>query len=158
MLRLFKFWILAICIGCRISVPTVAEVVSADTIILSDGSKLRYAGLEVPASDNPWFAFARDANVYLVQEKTVQVIVEPNLAQSGITVGYVYTPVLIDKEVKYLFVNAEMARFGFAKVLPIPEKCQYKELWQSLWKLQEEEAKPFKRGIWSGSEPNRNSD
>jgi endonuclease YncB( thermonuclease family) len=63
-------------------------------------------------------------------------------------VAYVYTPVQVEEKVRYLFVNAELARFGLARVHPI-HGCRHKDLWQSLWDLQEQEAKPNKRGVWS---------
>ena len=37
-----------ICIGCQISPKTVKEVISGDTVILNDGQKVHYAGLEAP--------------------------------------------------------------------------------------------------------------
>jgi endonuclease YncB( thermonuclease family) len=139
--------------GCVAFAPVVTQVLSADTVVLQDGTQVRYAGLEPPPKDSPWFPFCRDANAYLVSEKTVWIVPEPMLSQGTTVVAYVYTPIKVGKDWKYLFVNAEMARFGFAKVLPVPEDCQHKDLWQSLWDLQEGEAKPSRRGIWSPNQP-----
>ncbi|MBI4739756.1 MAG: hypothetical protein HY808_15755 [Nitrospirae bacterium] len=144
--------LLIVCLGCQITPQTVSQVLSADMVVLADGTKVRYAGSESPL-DGPWFAFSRDANAYLVQDKTVVCIVEPNLAQDEVVVAYLYTPILVDQETKYLFVNAELIKFGFAKALPPPKNLKHPELWQNLWDLQEEQAKPRQRGIWSGKPP-----
>jgi endonuclease YncB( thermonuclease family) len=140
-------------VGCVRSPLTVQKVVYADTVILNDGTHVQYAGLEGPSESNLWFHFCRDANAYLVQDRTVELIPELTLSPDGIIVAYVYIPILVGKETQYLFVNAEMVKYGFAKALPLPSNCHHKELWQSLWDLQEQEAKTWKQGIWSGKEP-----
>lgn len=138
-----------LCLGCQVSKPTVTEVISADTVILSDGTKLRYAGLTAPQPQSHWFDDCRDANIYLVQDKTVEVVLEPELAQNGVALAYLYTPVIVGDKTQYLFVNAEIARFGFAYAQSVPKQCQHPALWQNIWNLQENEAKPLARGIWS---------
>ena len=45
-------------------------------------------------------------------------------------------------------IFAELARFGFARVLPLPEHYTHPDLWRSLLDLQEQEAKPGKLGLW----------
>lgn len=133
--------------------PLVREVVSVNTIVLADGNKVRYAGLESLAAESPGFEFCRQANAYLVQSKEVWLIKEPSLTQDGTIVAYVYTPIIVEQQTKYLFVNAELVRFGFASVSPMPPKLKHKHLWQSLWDLQEQEAKRAKLGIWSKETP-----
>jgi endonuclease YncB( thermonuclease family) len=61
--------------------------------------------------------------------------------------------VQVEDKTRYLFVNAELARFGLAEVHPIAG-CRHIDLWQSVSNLQEQEAKPNKKGIWSGVPPN----
>jgi endonuclease YncB( thermonuclease family) len=148
---LFGFMLCSV--GCQTSSPIVKEVISADTIILSNGKKIRYAGLTAPPKESTWFKLCKEANAYLVLNKTVQLTTEVDLSKDGIILAYLYTPVFVGKETKYLFVNAEMVRFGFAQALPVPPECKKKELWQTLWNLQEQEAKPLKKGIWSGKNP-----
>ena len=138
--------------GCR-SALTVTRVLSADTIVLSDGSQVRYAGLTSPASTSPWHQFCREANAYLVQDKPVKITVEPAISKPDHLVGYVYTPVIVGKQTKYLFVNAELIRYGFALARPVPEQCRHPKLWRSLWQLQETEVRSQRRGIWSGKTP-----
>lgn len=142
-------------LGCHNSLPLVREVVSVNTIVLADGLKVRYAGLESLAAESPWFEFCRQANAYLVQSKEVWLIKEPSLSEDSTIVAYVYTPIIFEQQTKYLFVNAELVRFGFAKALPVPvpPTLAHKHLWQSLWDLQEQEAKRAKAGIWSKETP-----
>lgn len=139
------------CVGCQMAQPVVKEVVSADTVVLNDGTRLHYAGLAAPPKESKWFGLCRDANAYLVRDKTVKYLLEPGLSKDGEKLAYLYTQVLVGKETKFLFVNAEMVRFGFAFAQPPPKDCEHKALWQNLWDLQEKEARPLKRGIWSGN-------
>ena len=144
--------LLSLMTACQTKPLKVTDVVSADTIVLNDGRTIRYAGLEAPEQDHPWSKFCRDANRYLVQNKTVTIVEEATL-QDDVVLAYVYTPILTKKETQYLFVNAEMVRFGFSKALPVAPNCRHPELWKSLWQLQQQEAKPLKKGIWSGKSP-----
>ncbi len=145
---LFVFFLACCFLGCQTLPPVVSEIISGDTIVLSDGRKIRYAAIESPQKDSSWFDFCRDANVYLVQDKSVQLIMESSQTTPDAIFAYVYTPIQIGEETKYLFVNAELVRFGFAKVLPVPNDTAQKRLWESLWQLQESEAKPNQKGIW----------
>ncbi len=147
-------WLIAlVCTGCRTAALTVTEVVSVDTVVLSDGTTIRYAGLEGPPQESPWFEVCREANAYLVLNKKVELVVESGPSQGIGTHAYVYTPVVVDKKEKYLFVNAELAKFGLARVLPVPGSCQHKEHWQGLWNLQDQVAKPLKLGMWESDVP-----
>ena len=148
-------WILAIVflVGCRSSLPRVTQVVSGDTVILDDGRKICYAGVAAPEKSSPemghWFEFCKGKNAYLVQNKSVKLVFEDGKGKDGATPAYVYSPVIVDKKTLYLFVNAEMVRFGYAKALPVPKQCLHKDLWQAIWNLQETEAKPMSIGIWA---------
>jgi endonuclease YncB( thermonuclease family) len=136
--------------GCQTSLPLVVQVLSVDTIVLQNGRKVRLAGVEGTKEGTAHFEFCRQANAYLVENKSVKFIEEKELSQRDMMVAYLYTPVIVSgKEQKYLFVNAELVRFGFAKAKPISEKCRYRDLWKNLLDLQEQEAKPLYRGIWS---------
>ena len=146
-----KYYILILtilCIACTSSSPIVKEVISADTILLDNDQKVHYAALECPEKNTPLWEYARQANAYLVEGKSVEILPEKKLFD-GTLEAYIYTPVLVDKQKKYLFVNAEMVRFGFARVKPVAENAREKGLWENLWKLQEQEARPSKRGIWA---------
>ena len=138
--------------GCR-SPLTVSRVLSADTIVLDDGRQVCYAGMTAPAANAPWHRFSREANAYLVLNKVVKITVERQTSNPDRIIGYVYTPVIVGKQTKYLFVNLELVRFGLALAKPMPQSCQHPKLWQSLWQLQETKVRPQGRGIWSGKTP-----
>ena len=137
-------------IGCQISPKTVKEVISGDTVILNDGQKVHYAGLEAPGKEEEnWHEYSKKANEYLIKNKSVFLTEETNLSTNEIKEAFVYTQVIVGKETKYLLVNAEMARYGLCKVIKIKAEVKNKNIWESLWNLQEKEAKINKRGIWS---------
>ncbi len=128
----------------------VQKVLSGDRVVLRDGRVIRYAGLQGPAPGDPWHDLARGANAYLVQDKVVELRIEPDIpGEEGEIVAFVYTPVSEGGKTRYLFVNAELVRFGLARATPIPEKAVHQVLWQNLLDLQEKEAKPLKRGMWA---------
>lgn len=136
--------------GCRQN-PMVAEVVSADTVVLDDGTEVRYAGVEAVGADDPWFEASRIANAYLVNRKAVILVAEP--AAEKKSAYYVYTPIFVEGEKRFLFVNAELVRHGFVRALPVDGSCGRRDLWESLWLLQEKEAKELELGIWRGDMP-----
>ena len=135
-------------LGCQTQLPMVQTILSGTTVRLDDGRTVQYAGLESPAAGQPQADLSHDANQYLVWNKSVQLVIEPQMSPGDPLVAYVYTPVIVGTETKYLFVNAELARFGFARVLPLQEHCTHPDLWRSLLDLQEQEAKPGKLGLW----------
>jgi endonuclease YncB( thermonuclease family) len=145
--------LLCVALGCHAAPLAVVEVIAADCVVLSDHTKVYYAGLRAPEPENTWFTFCQEANVFLVGQKKVKIVVEPGDTRENGVAAYVYTPILVGDETQYLFVNAELAKFGFATVMPVPQPAQYPERWQMLWNLQEQEAKPWKQGIWSGGKP-----
>lgn len=137
-----------LCVGCTLSYPRVKEAISADTIILENGQRVHYAALECPEENTLLWEYARQANAYLVENKTIEFLAEQSISD-GTLEAYIYSPIFVDKQKKYLFVNAEMVRFGFARVKPVSENARQKALWENLYKLQEQEARPAKRGIWA---------
>lgn len=142
-------------IGCQTTL-TVKEVISADTIILSNGQTVRYAGVTAPEKDSVWFEYTRIANAYLVQNHKVQLVEEPDLSNGDVVHAYVYTPIQDGEKERQLFVNAELIKFGYAKTKPLPANAKHKELWQNLIDLEENEAKPYQLGIWSQHAPPQN--
>lgn len=135
-------WVIAIsCLGCQTNL-TVKRVVSADTVILSDGTRVRYAGVVGPEPGSEFAEFARQQNAYLVENKVVRLVTEPALSTSETTVAYLYTPILVENREKYLFVNAELLRFGLVKAVPVPDDCRERKLWESLWAIADQEEMP----------------
>lgn len=132
--------------GCTRSL-IVSKVLSGDTIELNTSEKIRYACLESPKEGEHLYRESLEANRYLVEGKKVELILEQVEGKEE-KHAYVYTPVFVDKDtVKYLFVNAELVLFGFARLIPPSGKTQHEDLLTNLRKL-EERARAQKHGIW----------
>ena len=137
--------------ACASKGQIVTKILSADTVILNDGTKVRYAGVVSPEPNDPWFAACKAANEFLVLNHKVSLVKEPQ-SENGVVTAYVYTPIEDSNQTKQLFVNAEMLKFGYAKCTKNGSGFEKKELWQSL-KQMEEEAKGYKVGVWSEQPP-----
>ena len=140
-------------VGCSSQKLIVTQVISADTVILNNGKQLKYAGVEAPPKDNPWFEAARAANEFLVLNHKVTLIKEPSLSTDQQITAYVYTPIQDEKSQKQLFVNAELVRFGYARAAKNKQGISNLKLWKNLQDVEEKEAKFHKIGIWSNQIP-----
>ena len=141
-----------VCIGCAPQALIVKKVLSADTIMLNDGTKVRYAGVVSPQPKDDWFEACRVANEFLVLNHKVSLVKEPKLSNDNIVTAYVYTPINDKDKTKQLFVNAEMLKFGYGKCTENSDGFEKKALWNNL-KQMEEEAKQYQVGVWSNKPP-----
>lgn len=104
---------------------TVMRVVDGDTIdVLLDGrmETVRYVGINTPERDEPCFADAREANLALVEGKTVLLVRDvSNRDRFDRLLRYIY--------VDGVFVEEELVRQGFAEaVLYQPDNRHYDDL------------------------------
>ncbi len=123
----------------------VVAVLDGDTIILSGGEKVRYAGLNTPETHHPdklpeyCGREAFEANRRLVAGKTVRLEFDARRRdQYGRLLAYVY--------VDGLFVNAELIRQGYAQVSTYKENQRYHEEFEHL----QQSAIAARRGMWGG--------
>lgn len=120
----------------------VEEVVDGDTVRLSNGQVVRYAGINAPELhrvDKITRALGRAAKSYnekLVLGRAVTVTPVGGPDKYGRTVAYVVVP--------GAFVNAVLIQKGFASVASTPKNHRHKALFLRL----EEEAKRHRRGLW----------
>lgn len=114
------------------SIPTgrVEDVVSADTIQLSDGQTAQLAGINAPDAASPWFEPARDFAAELLRGKEVRL----ESTASGI---YVW--------VEGLLANYEIVRAGYAN--HVPSTNQY----DGFLGLAEAQSQTESAGIWQRS-------
>jgi len=127
----------------------VVAVFDGDTVLLADGNKVRYLGIDAPevAHDkDPADCFgneARKANADWVLHKKVRLEYDKERVDSyGRLLAYVFTP---DGKC----VNAEMTRAGYACVLRFSDPfSRFKELLD----LQREAIRSH-RGMWGGCSP-----
>jgi micrococcal nuclease len=135
--------------GSDASVGRVVRVVDGDTIAVQLGAtreKVRYIGVDTPETKDPrrpvqcYGQKAADFNAQLVDGELVRVVrdVEPR-DRYGRLLAYVYR--VRDK----LFVNAELARLGYAQPLAIAPDVRYADRFAQLARA----ARQAGRGLWS---------
>lgn len=122
---------------------TVERVIDGDTIVLTNGEKVRYIGIDTPETKDPrkpveYFGKeAYEANRKLVEGKTVRLEFDVQKTDKyGRLLAYVY--------IGDIFVNAWLVENGYAKVSTYPPNVKYQELFLKLQK----EARENNRGFW----------
>ena len=123
----------------------VVAVIDGDTIVISGGEKVRYAGLNTPESRHPdklpeyCGQEAFEANRRLVAGKTVRLEYgEQGRDKYGRLLAYVY--------VDSLFVNAELVRQGYAQVSTYKDNQRHHAEFERL----QRHAIATRRGMWGG--------
>ncbi len=122
----------------------VARVIDGDTIVLENGERIRYIGIDTPETKHPskpveyYGKEATEANRKLVEDKTVRLEFDAQERDKyGRLLAYVY--------VDTIFVNAELVRQGYAKVSTYPPNVKYQDVFLEL----EHEAREKRRGLWA---------
>ena len=119
---LFLFLILAV--GCSRGVIKVEKVIDGDTILLKNGERVRYIGIDTPETVHPtkpveyYGKEATQANRRLVENKVVRLEFDVQTRDKyGRLLAYVW---VVHHGVDSIFVNAELVRQGYAKVSTYP--------------------------------------
>lgn len=116
----------------------VNKVYDGDTVLLSDGRKIRYLGINTPEWQEPFYLKAKQLNESLVMGKDVRLeFDEERIDKYGRLLAYVY--------VGEQMVNAKLIEAGLAHAFFIPPDRKHNTL---LLKLQAD-AMERKLGIWS---------
>ena len=116
----------------------VKQVYDGDTLLLEDGRKVRYLGINSPESLEPFFLKAKRLNESLVLKKKIRLEFDQERMDAyNRLLAYVY---MGDQ-----MVNARMIREGLAHVFFIGPNRKY----QSLLLQAQAEAKQHKVGFWS---------
>ncbi len=119
----------------------VARVLDGDSVVLTDGTQVRYVGINAPEAGEPLSDAARTLNRTLVEGREVRVVPGPKRRD-----GYGRTLALV--HAGDLLVNAELLRAGMAHVM-IFEPLAEAELLARV----EREARSARRGIWGTGGP-----
>jgi len=119
---------------------TVKTVVDGDTIILTNGEKVRYIGINTPERDQLFYQEATDYHQQLVLGKQVRLEYDTaKTDQYGRILAYVF--------VGDTFVNLEMIKAGWALYYSDPDNHRYDELLEkTLIRAQKDQA-----GMWKES-------
>ena len=127
----------------------VKEVVDGDTIVLEDGTKVRYIGLNTPERDRPFYEEATEANRKLVENKEIRLEFDTvDIDQYGRTLAYVFVKDASGSPQGETFVNLKLLRQGYANVFTVPPNVKYEELFREA----EQEAREAGRGLWATRE------
>ena len=116
----------------------VREVQDGDTIILTNGEKVRYIGIDTPEKAEPLYSEAAKANKEML--KGEKITLEYDLERQddwGRTLAYVW--------VDSVLINAELIKKGLAWVYLFSPNLKYRDQF-IYWQKQ---AREKKMGIWS---------
>ena len=116
----------------------VERIVDGDTLVLTNGKKVRLIGIDTPERGEEYFLEAGSMLGKLTLNKTLYL--EQDVSEKGKYgrwLYYIYT--------ENLFVNAEMVASGYAKSYPYEPDTHHSFLFDCL----EEQAKEKKLVIWS---------
>ena len=128
----------------------VRTVIDGDTIILSNGEKVRYIGIDTPESrrrsasgkwhydPEPFAEEATEFNKKLVLDKKVKLEFDVEKRDK-------YKRLLAYVFVDDIFVNAHLIEEGLAQLLTIPPNSKHSALFKKL----QEKARKEKKGLWN---------
>jgi micrococcal nuclease len=135
--------------GAGTAVGRVVQVVDGDTIDVQLGATretVRYIGVDTPETKHPtkpvqcYGRRASDFNGRLVSDELVRLVADVERRDRyGRLLAYVY------RVRDGLFVNAELARLGYAQPLSIAPDVRYAERFAGLTRRAREQG----RGLWS---------
>lgn len=120
----------------------VKEVIDGDTILLGNGQKVRYIGIDTPERSDTFYREAKELNRKLVQDKDM--VLEFDVQSEdryGRLLAYVYADDIL--------VNAELLKNGLAVVYTYPPNVKYASYFIGLQKKARDES----LGIWSLPSP-----
>lgn len=122
----------------------VQRVMDGDTVEMAGGEKVRYIGLDTPELHHPrkpvqWYGReAKEFNRQMVEGKKVRLELDVDRRDKyKRLLAYVF---LEDGT----FVNAELLRKGYARLLTFPPNVKYVDLFVKMQK----EARDARRGLW----------
>lgn len=124
----------------------VLRVIDGDTILINNGLRVRYIGINTPETKHPKMVVeffgkeASDFNTALVLRKEVRLEYDvQKFDRYGRLLAYVY--------VGEIFVNAKLVEDGYAQVFTVPPNVKYAKALLDLQRM----AKSKKRGLWARS-------
>ena len=118
----------------------VERVVDGDTVVLTNGSIVRYVGITAPENNEPFEKEATEENKRLVEGKSVILEYDNYKADKF---GRILAYLFIDGK----NISVELARKGMAQVVVYQKKKAF--IYQEQLLKAQEEAKKNRRGIWN---------
>lgn len=144
MRKVILFLLLFSALSLPVNAERVTRVVDGDTIVLDDGRRVRYIGVNTPEVHHPRLgaqpggreAAAKNRELVAGRSVRLEYDVQPT-DRYGRSLAYVY--------VGQMMVNAEMVRRGYAQVMTVPPNVRHQDLFLSL----QREAREAGRGLWA---------
>lgn len=118
----------------------VERIVDGDTIVLNNGSIVRYVGITCPEENEPFDKESTEANRKLVEGKEIKLEYDN---YKGDKFGRILAYVIVDGK----NVSMELAKTGMAQVVVYQHKKPF--IYQDKLLQAQDEAKKKKLGIWS---------
>ena len=116
----------------------VQRVIDGDTVVLADGERVRYIGMDTPEREEPFFDEATEYNRGLVEGKRVGLIKDESEADRfGRLLRYVLAGDIL--------VNAELVREGLAEAKRYEPDVKFADCFDALM----QEARDGQRGMWA---------
>ena len=125
----------------------VKYVIDGDTVILTNGEKVRYVGIDTPERGQCWYRQAKEFNRKLVSSKKIRLERDKsNRDRYQRLLRYVYVQSSPDE--KEIFVNLELVKAGLARAKEYKPDTKH----ASILEQAESYAKINKIGLWGGCE------
>lgn len=121
----------------------VTRVIDGDTFVIENGEHVRFIGIDTPETvkpNTPVQYYGKEASNFtkkLLTGKKVRLDYDFQIRDK-------YSRLLAYVYLDSLFVNAELARLGYARLMTIPPDTRYSKLFEKLIN----EAKQKKLGLW----------
>ena len=116
----------------------VQRVIDGDTVVLANGERVRYIGMDTPERREPFFDEATEYNRGLVEGKRTQLIKDESEADRfGRLLRYVFAGDIL--------VNAELVREGLAEAKRYEPDFKFADCFDA----QMQEARDGQRGMWA---------
>ncbi len=123
----------------------VRYVIDGDTVILTNGEKVRYVGIDTPERGQCWYRQAKEFNRKLVSGKKIRLERDKsNRDRYQRLLRYIYVQNTPDE--KEIFVNLELVKAGLARAKEYKPDTKY----ASILEQAESYAKINKIGLWGG--------
>lgn len=120
----------------------VTHIIDGNTIGLSNGTIVKYLGIETPKENMPFYRDAKKENESLVLNKEIRLEYDKKKIDNNERIlAYVF----VKSEIGEIFVNAYLIKSGYAKVVVSQNDLKY----FSTFKKLQQEAQSNKKGLWA---------
>ena len=116
----------------------VQRVIDGDTVVLADGERVRYIGMDTPERGEPFFDEATEYNRRLVEGQRVGLLKDQSETDRfGRLLRYVFAGDIL--------VNADLVREGLAEAKRYEPDVKFADCFDALM----QEAREDQRGMWA---------